>query len=64
MLCYFTGFIIATLVFNVSHNNRNLDPMDGQIAPPVGYDSSNNLQDQYQHPPYIPPCKDTLLTSP
>ncbi|XP_031407022.1 probable BOI-related E3 ubiquitin-protein ligase 2 isoform X1 [Punica granatum] len=36
-------------------SNRNLGPMDGQISPPVGYYAPNNLQDQSQHPPYVPP---------
>ncbi|KAH9758202.1 RING-type domain-containing protein [Citrus sinensis] len=40
-----------------SKSFRNLYAMDGQISPPVAYYSTaNNLQDQSQHPPYIPPC--------
>lgn len=39
-----------------SKSFRNLYAIDGQISPPVAYYSAaNNLQDQSQHPPYIPP---------
>lgn len=34
--------------------------MDGQISQPVACDSPNNMQDQYQQPPFTPPCKDTF----
>ncbi|XP_021898508.1 probable BOI-related E3 ubiquitin-protein ligase 2 [Carica papaya] len=34
---------------------RNLYAVDDQISPAVAYYSSTNLQDQSQHPPYIPP---------
>ncbi|OAY50948.1 probable BOI-related E3 ubiquitin-protein ligase 2 [Manihot esculenta] len=37
-----------------SKNWRNLYSIDGQISPPVAYYSPANLQDQSQHPPYIP----------
>lgn len=40
---------------------RNLYSIDGQTYPPVYY-SAANLQDQSQHPPYIPsPCKFLFL---
>lgn len=35
--------------------------MDGQISQPVAYYAPNNLQDQSQHPPYLPPCKDPRM---
>ncbi|XP_044510023.1 probable BOI-related E3 ubiquitin-protein ligase 2 [Mangifera indica] len=39
-----------------SKNFRNLYSIDGQISPPVAYyNTANNLPDQSQHPPYIPP---------
>lgn len=34
---------------------RNLYTIDGQISPPVTYYDPTNVQDQSQHPPYIPP---------
>ncbi|KAK4794924.1 hypothetical protein SAY86_012918 [Trapa natans] len=33
----------------------NLGPMDGQISQPVVRDAPNNMQDQYQQPPFVPP---------
>ncbi|KAH7523640.1 hypothetical protein FEM48_Zijuj06G0033400 [Ziziphus jujuba var. spinosa] len=36
-------------------NYRNLYRVDGQITPPVAYYDPTNLQDQSQHPPYVPP---------
>ncbi|OMO74713.1 S-ribonuclease binding protein, SBP1, pollen [Corchorus olitorius] len=38
-----------------SKNFRNLYAMDGQISPPVAYYNTPALQDQSQHPPYVPP---------
>ncbi|PON65065.1 E3 ubiquitin-protein ligase BOI [Parasponia andersonii] len=34
---------------------RNLYTIDGQISPPVTYFDPTNVQDQSQHPPYVPP---------
>lgn len=34
---------------------RNLYSIDGQISPPVTYYDPTTVQDQSQHPPYIPP---------
>ncbi|KAF9668552.1 hypothetical protein SADUNF_Sadunf14G0015400 [Salix dunnii] len=38
-----------------SKNLRNLYAIDGQVSPEVAYFNSSNLQDQSQHPPYVPP---------
>ncbi|KAL3571568.1 hypothetical protein D5086_025472 [Populus alba] len=38
-----------------SKNLRNLYAIDGQISPAVAYFNPSNLQDQSQHPPYVPP---------
>ncbi|KAM7279680.1 hypothetical protein ACFE04_006814 [Oxalis oulophora] len=34
-----------------NNNNNNLYTIDGQITPPI---TNNNIQDQSQHPPYVP----------
>ncbi|KAL5558831.1 hypothetical protein UlMin_035042 [Ulmus minor] len=34
---------------------RNLYTIDGQITQPVAYYDPSNVQDQSQHPPYVPP---------
>ncbi|KAG6747702.1 hypothetical protein POTOM_047592 [Populus tomentosa] len=38
-----------------SKNLRNLYAIDGPISPAVAYFNPSNLQDQSQHPPYVPP---------
>ncbi|ESQ30920.1 hypothetical protein EUTSA_v10011662mg [Eutrema salsugineum] len=38
-----------------SKNFRDFCGIDGQIPLELGFDSSTNLHDQSQHPPYIPP---------
>ncbi|KAG5230875.1 BOI-related E3 ubiquitin-protein ligase [Salix suchowensis] len=38
-----------------SKNLRNLYAIDGQVSPAVAYFNPSNLQDQSQHPPYVPP---------
>ncbi|XP_010552508.1 PREDICTED: probable BOI-related E3 ubiquitin-protein ligase 2 [Tarenaya hassleriana] len=38
-----------------SKNFRDLCGIDSQISPGLGFESSANLHDQSQHPPYIPP---------
>ncbi|KAK1554339.1 hypothetical protein Q3G72_010893 [Acer saccharum] len=38
-----------------SKNFRNIYAIDGQISPPADYYNTAILQDQSQHPPYIPP---------
>ncbi|KAJ6954937.1 hypothetical protein NC652_006396 [Populus alba x Populus x berolinensis] len=40
-----------------SKNSRKVYAIDGQISPAVAYLNPSNLQDQSQHPPYVPPCK-------
>ncbi|GLT58924.1 hypothetical protein SLA2020_317790 [Shorea laevis] len=37
-----------------SKNFRNLYAIEGQISQPVGYYNTANVQDQSQHPPYVP----------
>ncbi|GLU04252.1 hypothetical protein SLE2022_214110 [Rubroshorea leprosula] len=37
-----------------SKNFRNLYAIDGQVSQPVGYYNTANVQDQSQHPPYVP----------
>jgi E3 ubiquitin-protein ligase BOI-like protein len=38
-----------------SKNFRDFCGIDGQISPELGFNRSENLHDQSQHPPYIPP---------
>ncbi|CAA7047958.1 unnamed protein product [Microthlaspi erraticum] len=38
-----------------SKNFRDFCGIDAQISPELGFDSSANLHDQSQHPPYLPP---------
>ncbi|KAJ8772888.1 hypothetical protein K2173_028065 [Erythroxylum novogranatense] len=35
---------------------RDLFSTDGQISPPAALSNAPNLLNQYQHPPYVPPC--------
>ncbi|CAH8353437.1 unnamed protein product [Eruca vesicaria subsp. sativa] len=36
-------------------DSKNFRDLCGQISPELGFNSSTNLHDQSQHPPYIPP---------
>lgn len=47
-----------------SQNFRNLYAIEGQISQPVSYYDFTNVQDQPQHPPYVPPFHHVAVYGP